>query len=488
MAGIEGTGWKSGPAYSVVRSREETIQYHQDAYENGLGRMLAPIYHEDGTPEPDDNNLPNKYRQIINSHAAMLVGDGRNLFKLDDPRAQQAYDELATLKNHPAEIVKIATSGGIAGHCWVTVEDGWDGQPEINLHDPADVDVVTHEDNMKHVLYYVRTWKPAGDVETTALKRMRYIPTLVNGTLMWEIVTEEAGPGDSWLELDRTDWPLDAPHPPMIEWQNAPLAHQYHGMPDVSDDDFEQCRIYAALLSNLTRNVRRSTNPFVYGHIGRDPNLDQLNKGIRSKVSQALGREPEKKPLSVNTNEVFVSTDAGVKFEALKLGGDIDAGLDVLSKTEADLYQSTATALVTSERALGMGAMSGVALQQLYRDQIMKCLQKRNNYEAGFTRILQGVMWLLGYELALNEITVVWPDPVPVDQLERAQLALALINLGYSRDTAIRMTGGDPDHEREMKTQEEDESDKAAAALIDQLTRGNLDRNGGNEAGTVDED
>jgi hypothetical protein len=93
-----------------------------------------------------------------------------------------------------------------------------------------------------------------------------------------------------------------------------------------------------------------------------------------------------------------------------------------------------------------MGALSGVALRILFGPLLAKCASKW----AGWGPALEYLMWLClraeGFDVALEEVDALWVDPLPVDELQKAQEEKAAVEAGLrSLETAIsRMGAEDP--------------------------------------------
>jgi hypothetical protein len=138
---------------------------------------------------------------------------------------------------------------------------------------------------------------------------------------------------------------------------------------------------------------------------------------------------------------------------------------------EEKIHVSTGTPLVTPSRITGMGAISGVALKMLYGAQQSKTALRRSMYGPGFRHVVRDCLILLGasYVPDVRQILISWPNSVPVNDLENAQVAEIKSRLGFSQTTLIRDLGGNPDQEAELKAAEIDQADAMGTALVEQL-------------------
>lgn len=491
-------GWTNGPTGWVREqvaqagsgsdlSRRQIISRTQNLYEHGMPQELIRRTTAKGKAEPDDNAISPMVRTIIDDGAHALLGDGQALVNFTEnvgDDAREAWENWADEENWRPFLAVTAASCGIAGHAYVLYYPTADGRIRLQRQDPSNVTIIADPDDSSEVAGYVIGWQPQGQAE----RRKRIIrETVEPGSHGREIPDDPAAlfdPYAAWIitdeikvgEGERATWQLvslpiiwEQDFCPMEAWANIALDGSLYGRADIDPADITLARIYNRVLSNLVRLHRSNSDPVKWAK--GVPFKTRVIQSIKNSFSR---NEPQdEQPVSLlSPGDIFLTDQEGAGVWALEAYGDMDGGLKLLEKIEEDIYANTGTPLIKPSRIDGMGNLSGVAISFQYAGQAQKVAKKRMNYESGLKKLVRGTLALMGHEVALRDITISWPQTVPMNELENVQIATAKAALGYSVTTLIRDTGGNPEEEADNLEAEKNDDSGRADALMAELTRG----------------
>jgi hypothetical protein len=155
------------------------------------------------------------------------------------------------------------------------------------------------------------------------------------------------------------------------------------------------------------------------------------------------------------------------ELNALTAFGDTPGGMEIARHLEQIIHQSSDNPLITKDQIAGQ--LSGVALKMLYGDHEKFIKTKRITYGYGMQRMVMAVLTMMGHRLNQSDITISWPDIVPMNELEAVTIAEKKLAIGYSEATVIRDTGGNPDEQAAQREEEDASKEEAAMAALDEL-------------------
>lgn len=154
--------------------------------------------------------------------------------------------------------------------------------------------------------------------------------------------------------------------------------------------------------------------------------------------------------LTLDIDTVIYTGSQGGKAYFLERQGDapdIEAALTRIRNAIAEVSQVPAVAFGQMDK--GYTTISGIGMKILYGP----LLDKTRRKQAAWGPALERAMWMalkaVGQEVAIADVNLIWPDPVPVDPLQEVQREAQATTAGLkSRQTAMRAIGvEDPEGE-----------------------------------------
>lgn len=249
----------------------------------------------------------------------------------------------------------------------------------------------------------------------------------------WELISEEL-------------W--DYEFPPIVHWQNLPLAGAIYGKPDLSGDVLEIQDKLNFIASNMNKIIRYHAHPKTWGRgtllgdkVDWGPDEMVMLQGENAMVSN-LEMQTELMP----TRE-FINLLRQAMF-------DISRTVDLASMKDK------------------LGALTNFALRVLFYDALAKLDTKRMLYGEGLIETNHRLLTLA--DLAEKDGgSIVWGDPLPVDELEQQQaLAADMADGLVSKQTASKVRGYDYMQEQEQMEQEGEGQQSLGEFLLSNFDRG----------------
>lgn len=414
--------------------------------------------------QPNDNVKTNRCAPIVDKGVSFLFGQtlkiecGNPEEKSDYQAAMQTFvdgmwgddDDKMTL------LSKLGTNGGVCGQCFLKIipPQGAMKYPRMVALDPQLVRIVTPPDDCDLILAFIIEY-PLNDEWQKRQIIARVDPDGLAGIAgdydlddTWTITTYmRRGQAGSWSKVGEQDvWPW--PFPPIFTNQNMTNPNEPWGLPDLTNDIIELNQVLNFIESNTSRILKYHAHPKTWG------------KGFRA--SQ----------MTVGVDDVFIIEAMDGTLQNLEMHSDLKSSLTFIQDLRASMDELSRIPGVATGRLVdfqGLARISGIALMILYQPLIEKTTQKQRLYGRLIREVCRAALVMAGL-LTLEEyeaypIELHWQDLLPVDDLEAAQTATMLQNLGVSRQTLLAQLGFDPDDEAE-KSQAE-----AAKKMVD-ATRG----------------
>lgn len=482
-----------------ARYAEQRSLHMREAWDAYLGNLPDALSVEPN--QPNLNVKSNRLAPIVDTGIFYLFGlplqievaptdtdeEGKPLAGAQDEAAQDFLegcwgdeDDRMTL------LSKLGQNGAVFGHAFAKIlpaEDAPSGRqyPRLVVLDPQTVTVQTDPDDCESVASYTIEYDaelPTGatirkrqiiirrDVyeQMQALTRPATKPNLavvgsdansaitdadggsgeeeeeqpIGAEAGWVILTHaRSGDGGAWRPLGG---PVAWPHAwsPIVDCQNLPVSNQHWGMADLTPDVIQLNRVLNFVLSNI--------NSIGYSHGHPWPWVAGADA---SQITIAPGR-------------IIGLPSPDAKLDALIAKGDIAGLMAYAADIRASMdEQSKVPGVATGRIAeLPRGQMSGVSLRMLYQPLLFKTTFKRRLYgkliREASTRMLALGGFGDGTDAQGLAVMLHWKDPMPTDDLQEAQTALAWQQIGVSKDTLMQRGGFDPDAEAtktEVETQ-----------------------------------
>lgn len=452
MAGFE--EWKSlsgvSARVSVASDNAQRIEQCMLGWEAYLGKTPDAL-----KPDPktgvNHNVKVNYARLIVDVNVTHLFGqepiwesDGKSG---DSSEATKHLDRVWAANKKMLLLQKMAQNGSICGHVFVRILKPKPGEKEprlINLS-PEYVRVVVDPEDIDSVQAYIIEY----DAVDTDGQNISVRTEISRSGAVWQIL-ENVWRGKSGgvpettpakAEQRREVWPYS--WAPIVDCQNLPLANTYYGMADIEEDT----RALGKAINFIASNIRRIL--YFHGHPktwGSGFNADELPSDPQATIA-------------------FKSPTATL--QNLEMTSDLSASMAYYDKVQAALFDTSRLPAVATGHLEEAGDLSGTAMQIAYRPLTSVIAQKRLTYGEMLTTLNKHLLEMGGHG-ADKEVTIQWPEILPVNNLEERQVALIDKQLGASSDTLLWKMGYDAETEMKKKAEEDTEALERQALKFDQ--------------------
>lgn len=395
------------------------MQYTQ-AWRAYFGQFKRPLKIRPG--QSDDNVVVNFCRMLVDKSVMFLFGDEPQ-FELDEQEQTPAEDWLTECwrLNHKMQFLKkIALNGAVCGHVFVKIVPERPFPRLVNVS-PEYVTVVTEPDDVDTVVRY-RVQYPALGSNGEQLTIRQIIERDDAGR--WHVLDQRAEGNNPFRTVSDQVWPW--PWPPVVDCQNLPSPNEFYGLSDIESDVIALNDSINFLLSNIARILRFHAHPKTW----------------------ARGCAAADLKIAVDETIVFQSPDA--ELHNLEMQSDLSSSLEFYKRLKEAIHEITQTPEVATGKLESAGALSGTALQVLYRPLLEKTACKRGTYGDMLVELNRRLLEMGGFGPD-NITTINWPDLLPRDTMQERQAALIDQQLGASRDTLLAKLGYDPDLERQKR-------------------------------------
>lgn len=391
-------------------------------------------------PQQFDDNLTANLCGVITDRAvSQLVGHGLEFdFEGDAETAAEQWLKAALDANH-FEILsqRAALSAALAGTGYITLMPdamiGEDGQsyPRIVLLSPQFMTIDTLPDDWEIVTRYTMQYKSKDLGGKDIAKRRVWENDPETGR--WAIVDYESRGQylPRWEEVARMDWQYD--FPPVLHWQNIPALDSQYGKPEIDVDGYELQDRLNFTQSNISKIIR------LYAH----PQRYMVNASAGARVDVGPDQIPN----------ITADATAGGGLFQLPVVGDLASSMEFAANVRHTLFDITRTVDLDSLEDK-LGQVTNFGLRVLYQDNMSKVQTKRRLFEDMLEELGRRMCMMAGVPFVPFE--VVWPEIIPVNLAEQAQLDQAQLTMGIvSKQTLSDRYGLDYETEQERITQEE---------------------------------
>lgn len=454
--------------------RQQRFARARDVYE---GDMDAPLVDDTGAPNALDNVIIPAARNIVDAGVSFLFGEDIT-FDVTEAYGEEAQKRLLQLwrrNRMPTRLLELAMHGGITGSFVFKFEP-----------DPSNVRDGAHQWVIVDPCYLDVVWSPH-DVTDILLYRFEY-PTVApdeNGKLVpfvWrqDIEAVKSEP-DQWGRRETTEWSItnyQAKAPTDLgsgrrwlamrsisKWERVGEVHRWeHAWAPVfagsnlvspndwwgySDIEVAVVRLIDSLnraISNTAKTVRHFAHP------------QPIVRGGTLPEDRAIGEPIE-----------FEAGPGDVDVYNLEMQSDLAAALELLRELRSEVYDAGNTPEVARGKLDNAGALSGTALRILYGPLLSTTAKKRRTYGDELEAALRCALDYMQFQPldgGDGDVHINWPDPLPRNEKEDAEVAEIDSRLGFSDETLIERRGGDPDVERERRL-EQGANDPGMRGMLD---------------------
>lgn len=416
------------------KERRHRSDYIKAAWMYYKGHHKKPLKVKPG--QPDDNVILNVSKILIDRGVSMLFGRGVE-FQLDETDQTPAEDYLETVwdgiaKNGNQKQIRL---NDIALNGYVT------GFPVIRLTEPTETSlprIITLNPAMVHAF-----WKP-DDMDTVLWYTIYY-----NDNARQDIVFD----GDAWLIYDLSrdkysKWQVDDESewlyswPPIYGWKNLPNPNEFYSVSDIDHADLNDKINFIA--SNTNRILQKHAHPRT---ILLGASLGDVE--VKDEIGGILAINKPAGEVSVNN---------------LEMQSDLQSSMAYLEDLKAAFFSLGASVDITTIKDR-LGQVTNFGLKVLFKDAIDRLTIKRALYGDALIEINRRVLELGGFG-SENYTTLIWPDALPMNQLETIEAIERMIALGLiSKETAATKLGIDWDAEMQKLTEQQGSQDVGSLIL-----------------------
>jgi hypothetical protein len=351
-------------------------------------------------------------------------------------------------------LAELSINGSVCGQAFIKLipAQGSMKYPRLVILDPQITRIVTDPDDCNLHYAYIIEYPGTNDYQ----KRQIIARVDPNGTAhltgdfdpddIWTITNyERKGMQGTWMQVGSSDdWPY--PFPPVFCCKNLPNPNEPWGKPDLTPDIIQQNKNINFVQSNISRILKWHAHPKTWA------------KGV---AAAQLQMSPE---------DVLVLQADNAQIGNLEMQSDLGSSLNFLSMMRSNMDEQTRVPAVALGRQeeLPKGNLSGVALALLFQPLIELTTQKRRLYGKLIREVSRAAL-VLGGQIPVEEyedfdVTLKWENLLPVDDLQSAQEAILLQQLGVSNSTILEQLGYDPDVEAKKSAKEDTRKVQAYAA------------------------
>jgi hypothetical protein len=449
------------PEYVITQADKDRVKRIQEAWKAYHGELDKPLQRMPG--QPDDNVMSNRMQPIVDGGVDFLFGKEIEI-SVEEGAPQEAQDFLNEVWGRKEARIpllqKWAMNGAICGSAVLRIVPGNDGSFRIVNVDPATVYVQTApQDCDTIVLYciqYAMTEKINGQDRQVyyreEIKRIDatndekdypygYEDTNADGLdadVTWHIQhwTQVAASGQEpkqsgWqVAGDPIEWEYD--FPPLFMCQNLPYPNDPWGLPDITPDLIGMNNALNLVQSSANRVLKMYGQPILFA------------------VGVASSR------LDIVPGKIIGLDDVNGKIESVAITSDTATALTFAQSLRSDMDEQSKVPGVATGRIeqLPRGNMSGIAIELLFMPILKKTDKKRCTYGEVIIELSKALLVLNNMSEDID-IEIAWQNPLPNDDLQSAQAAVMLKQIGISDTTLQRQRGYDPEEEMQLSQAED---------------------------------
>ena len=439
--------------------------------------------------QADDNITLNFIGLIVDRGVSMLLGQGIEFDlpgepevdaegnKIEQPN-QQYIDEVWAANKVDILLQKAAQFGGVHGTVYLKVIPEGTGVesaaipghilPRLIVLDPVFMTIDTLPEDIDTVLRY--TMRYTVNLDGQDKGRKEEIERAYEGVNAEGYSTQ---PGEDiaafmdagwwireYIENAVGRWDLiseelwEYPFPPVVHWQNLPLAGNCYGKADVTPDVIELQDRINFVASNISKIIRYHAHPKTWG--------------------RASG-SGEKQSWGADEMVIFPSDQAMI--QNLEMQSDLASSQAYLLNLRQSLFDISRTVDITS-LADKLGALTNFGLRVLFYDAIAKLQSKQELYGEALTDLNYRMLVLAEHPQAEEGGgEVVWPDPLPTSDAEEiAGLTFDLDHGLASKETVAQKRGYDAQAEQaridEERTSEQENGNNIGSLILRNFNNG----------------
>jgi len=472
--------------------RDQQAQYKK-LYDYATGKQMPQLRVREG--QADDNIILNFTGLVVERSISLLLGGGVE-FDLPGATTQEMADgKKEIIKSEPAQVLddiwdtnkkqillhKVAQLGSRYGTCYIKIiPEGMESRKfpgrkiaRLIALNPRWMTVETVPEDAEKLARYITRFEYTGkdsQGQAMTVQRMETVEREIGITKVEEqtldgqpVMVErpaETGywvvrqfvnsqeTGGKWQQVGKDiQWPYE--FPPIIHWQNLPESESPYGVSDIQDILILQDKTNF-VSSNLAKMIRYFAHPFRFG------------RGLTTS-----GR------IDVGPDSMVNLTGQDATLEQLNSGGDVVGSMQFANSLRQAMFDISRTVDVTS-LADRLGALTNFGLRVLFMDALAKLGTKQELYGDALQELNHRLLVVSDYaDEKADGGKVVWPDPLPTDDLNISNAIVAQYASGLvSKATGQERLGYDPEEQARKQAEEGTQEGNVGEKLINAFNRG----------------
>lgn len=400
--------------HNVMLEYENEYRARKDVYDTAYRYYTGkhPEQLDKKENEPDDNAVINKVRQVVDRTLSFLFPSFPSI-EVDPNNTEISEEERWLYKAW-------AANGGIALLQKMTIDGAFGGQVYVRVR-PVDVSIHPYPRVVLLNPLTVQTWWRADDIERILWHEIRwevdtdeYVQDFINMGTAWEIIQYRRSNGGRWeVEVQET-WPY--PYGPIVSWQYLPDPHNYYGMAEFTASQFN--------LNDKINLIASETN-----------RINRYHSSPKTIATGAAGDEIQE----TGIDELWAIENPDAKVYNLEMKSDMAASVAHYQRLEHNFLAESRTVILEGN-VKDFQRVTNAGVRTVFLDQLSKNTILRWNFGKGIQAISRLLFLLNG--MPDVEPDVVHNDPLPVDDLERINVASVERSMGIaSRQTLAKKRG-----------------------------------------------
>ncbi len=432
------------PVYEISDQDKKRVQQIADTWKAVDGLLDPPLKKmPEGT---DPNVMSNRCEPIVERGIDFLFGQPVGIScEQGAPSASQDFLAMVWGKNEARLplLQDLAYNGAVAGRAFLRIMPNQDGTDfRLVVIDPSTVYVQTARQDCETVLLYC--------IEYATSEKVNGKPTSVYYREEMQRIDPDGDasqgmPDDDdtwsiqhWTRVgDRGPWtpagePIPWPYPfaPLFSCKNRPHPNDFWGKPDITQD---------LIHTNKALNLSLSCS-----------NMVQILYGQPMLYATGVAESE----IDVRTGHITTLPPDG-KIMAVAIASDLANSLAFQADLRSDMDEQSAVPAVALGRLKDIvkGRVSGITMELMFQPLLQKTEKKRCLYGELLIDVSKALL-ILGKFSPDIEVSLEWQDPLPHDDLETVNAALAKQKLGVSNETLIAEMGYDSQMEMDRSNTE----------------------------------
>ncbi|MCA1615040.1 MAG: phage portal protein [Acidobacteria bacterium] len=410
----------------VRRITRQTMIASALSYYSGYAPKQLKV--KDG--EPDDNVYINYAEVVVDKGVGFLFGKPLVIgVGTDEDKSGEEYlEKVWPQAQRDEEFQEMAQDGAVTGDAYLKICIEPDGRPRVTVGDPATYEIVTDPHDVSRPVTFRCSYQMTDGAGREYLFKEE--TTRNEGGKSWRIRHFESRDGGNLWTPTEYDVTWNNSFPPIFHAKNLPNPKCTYGKPDLTEDVLAVIAYISRLDSMCGKVVRMHSSPKPYAKNLKKQDLEWGTDGM----------------LFLKPTGTTVAAELGL----LEMKNDISTALSLRKVLREGLAEMTGVPEVATGKVETTGQLSSVALRLLYGPLIEKTEKKQLRYGRMIKECVEALLVIGG--IKNQKVKLNWGDALPGDEKAKMEVAETKLRIGYSQNTVIKETGGDPEHEARMRT------------------------------------